>query len=94
MGLINLDKIPGIWKRAYLLLCLWYLINYSVGAILKWKLDYPSGYIFWNALYLYEALVVLIIAVLFYSHFLSQFNLYIQVVGHLLGVMGFLADEK
>jgi two-component system LytT family sensor kinase len=89
VGLINLDKIPGIWKRAYLLLCLWYLINYSVGAILKWKLDYPSGYIFWNALYLYEALVVLIIVVLFYSHFLFQFKLYIQVAGHLLGVMAF-----
>lgn len=89
MSLINLDKIPGIWKRAYLLLCLWYLINYSVGAILKWKLDYPSGYIFWNALYLYEALIVLIIVVLFYSHFLFRFKLYIQVAGHLLGVMTF-----
>jgi two-component system, LytTR family, sensor kinase len=87
--LINLDKIPPIWKRAYLLLCLWYLINYSVGAILKWELDYKSGSIFWNALYLYEALCILIIGVLFYSHFLFQFKLFVQVAGHLVGVVAF-----
>lgn len=83
------DQIPRIWKRAYLLLCLWYLINYAVGAVLKWKLDLPSSYVFWNGLYLYEALCVLIILILFYSHFLFQFKLYIQVVGHLAGVMVF-----
>jgi sensor histidine kinase YesM len=90
---INIDKIPPIWKRAYFLLCLWYLINYAVGAFLKWQLDYPysasSYYIFWNALYLYEALCILIIGVLVYSHFLIQFNTYIQIIGHLLGVMVF-----
>ncbi|MBL7833361.1 MAG: histidine kinase [Cyclobacteriaceae bacterium] len=88
------DQIPRIWKRAYLLLCLWYLINYTVGAVLKWKIDLPtnysySSYVFWNGLYLYEALCVLIILILFYSHFLFQFRLYIQVVGHVAGVITF-----
>lgn len=88
------DQIPRIWKRAYLLLCLWYLINYTVGAVLKWKIDLPSNYsyssyVFWNGLYLYEALCVLIILILFYSHFLFQFRLYIQVVGHVAGVITF-----
>ncbi|HET9055000.1 MAG TPA: histidine kinase, partial [Cyclobacteriaceae bacterium] len=88
------DQIPRIWKRAYLLLCLWYFINYTVGALLRWKLDLPSnielsGYVFWNGLYLYEALCVLMILILFYSHFLFQFKLYIQVVGHLAGVIVF-----
>lgn len=87
------EQIPRIWKRAYLLLCLWYLINYAVGAALKWKLDTPSNfdssYVFWNGLYLYEALCVLMILVLFYSHFLFQFRLVVQVVGHLLGVVVF-----
>jgi two-component system, LytTR family, sensor kinase len=87
--LINLDKIPAIWKRAYLLLCLWYLINYSIGAIVRWKLDYQTGIVFWNALYLFEALCVLIIGVLAYSHLLFQFRLVVQVVGHLLGVIVF-----
>lgn len=87
------DQIPRIWKRAYLLLCLWYLISYAVGAALKWKLDLPSSYdssyVFWNGLYLYEALCVLIILILFYSHFLFQFKLYLQVVGHVAGVITF-----
>lgn len=83
------DQIPRIWKRAYLLLCLWYLITYTVGAALKWKLDLPSSYVFWNGLYLYEALCVLMILILFYSHFLFQFRLVVQVVGHLIGVVVF-----
>jgi two-component system LytT family sensor kinase len=87
--LINLEKIPQVWKRAYLLLCFWYLINYAVGAALKWELDLPSDYVFWNALYLYEALCVLMIGIFFYSHFLFQFKSYVQVIGHILGVMVF-----
>jgi signal transduction histidine kinase len=89
--LIRLDNIPIIWKRAYLLLCLWYFVNYAVGAFLKWWLDNPFEYtyIFWNALYLYEALCVLIIGVLLYSQFLFQFKLYVQVVGHIIGVFIF-----
>ncbi|TXH27066.1 MAG: hypothetical protein E6Q96_06950 [Cyclobacteriaceae bacterium] len=85
------DQIPRIWKRAYLLLCLWFLINYTMGAVLKWKLDMPSSYdyIFWNGLYLYEALCVLMILILFYSHFLFQFRFYIQLVGHIIGVVIF-----
>lgn len=85
------DQIPRIWKRAYLLLCLWYLINYTVGAVLKWKLDLPSidDYVFWNGLYLYEALCVLIILILFYSHFLFQFKRYLQVIGHIAGLTVF-----
>jgi sensor histidine kinase YesM len=78
-----------LWKRAYLLLCLWYLINYAVGAFLKWRLDSPFDFIFWNALYLYEALCVLIVAVLLYSQFLFQFKMYIQVIGHVVGVLVF-----
>jgi len=88
------DQIPRIWKRAYLLLCGWYLINYAVGALLKWKLDLPSnfdvsGYVFWNGLYLYEALCVLMILILFYSHFLFQFKFYVQVIGQIAGVVVF-----
>ncbi len=83
------DQIPRIWKRAYLLLCLWYLINYAVGAVLRWNLDSPKEYVFWNGLYLYEAPCVLIILIFFYSHFLFQFKLYIQVVGQIAGVIIF-----
>jgi two-component system, LytTR family, sensor kinase len=81
-----IEDIPRIWKRAYLLLCFWYLLNYTVGTILEWRLENPHTYIFWNALYLFEALCLLIIAIFFYCNFLFKFNVYIQIAGHVVGV--------
>ena len=81
------DNIPKVWKRAYLLLCFWYAINYSVGTFLEWKLETPHTYIFWNALYLLEAHCILMIAIFFYCNWLFRYNVYIQVAGHVLGVI-------
>jgi len=86
-GLNFFEDIPRIWKRAYLLLCLWYAINYAVGTIIEYKLENPNTYIFWNALYLFEALCVLIIGIFFYSNWLFSFSVYFQVAGHVVGVM-------
>jgi two-component system LytT family sensor kinase len=82
-----IDDIPRIWKRAYLLLCFWYAVSYSTGAYLKWKLDIHQDYVFWNALYLFEALCILIIIIFFYCNLLFKYNIYIQVTGHAAGVM-------
>ena len=70
-----------------MLLCFWYAMNYAVGTILEYKLDNPNTYIFWNALYLFEAHIILIVAIFFYSNWLFKFSIYIQVAGHALGVM-------
>ncbi|HYF68615.1 MAG TPA: histidine kinase [Ohtaekwangia sp.] len=82
-----LDEIPRIWKRAYLLLCLWFAANYAAGTLIEWRLDNPHTYIFWNALYLFEALAVLIIVIFYYSDFLFRFSVYIQIAGHFIGAM-------
>lgn len=82
-----LEDIPRIWKRAYLLLCLWYAINYGVGTLIEYKLENPNTYIFWNALSLFEALCVLIIGIFFYCNWLFKFSVYFQVAGHVVGVM-------
>jgi len=87
LGLKFLDDIPRIWKRAYLLLCTWFALNYAVGTFIEWRLENPNSYIFWNALYLFEALGLLIIGIFFYSNWLFQFSIYIQVVGHFAGAM-------
>ena len=84
------ENIPRIWKRAYLLLCLWYAINYTVGTLVQWRFhDTPpvSYYLFENALILFEALCILIVLIFFYSNWLFQFNIYLQVAGHTMGVM-------
>lgn len=81
------DDIPKVWKRAYLLLCFWYALNYAVGTVLAYQIDTPYTYIFWNALYLFEALAILIILIFFYCNWLFRYNVYIQVTGHVVGVM-------
>ncbi len=80
-----LEDIPRIWKKAYLWLCFWYAINYGVGTFIEWELNTPHTYIFWNALYLFEALCLLIIGIFFYSNWLFQFSIYVQVAGHAIG---------
>jgi two-component system, LytTR family, sensor kinase len=82
-----IDDIPRVWKRAYLLLCFWFAINYFVGTFLEWKLETPNTYIFSIALYLFEALCLLIVAIFFYCNFLFKYNIYLQVAGHAIGVM-------
>ena len=58
------DRIPRIWKTAYLLICLWYLFNYVVSALFQWQLfETYNDEVFWNTLYLYEALCVAIIII-------------------------------
>jgi len=86
-GLKIIENIPRIWKWAYLVLCLWYAMNYAVGTIIEWKLENPNTYIFWNALYLFEALCVLIIGILLYANWLFKFSVYVQVTGHIAGAM-------
>lgn len=86
---VNLDRIPSIWKKAYLILCLWYAINFAVSTVLEWKLETPFTYIFWNSLYLFEALCVLIVLIMLYSDFLFKLNIYVQIAGHLTGAMVF-----
>lgn len=73
-----------------MLLCLWYALNYTVGAIIEWQVDSnppTSYYIFENALILFEALCILIVLIFFYCNWLFQFNIYLQVAGHTAGVV-------
>jgi sensor histidine kinase YesM len=58
-----------------------------VGTFLEWRLETPYTYIFWNALYLFEALCILIIGIFFYANWLFRFSVYFQVAGHFIGAM-------
>lgn len=82
-----LEDIPRIYKKAYLLLCLWFAVNYGVGTLIEWQLENPHTYVFWRAFNLFEALCILIIGIFFYSNFLFRFSVYIQVIGHFMGAM-------
>lgn len=83
------DNIPGIWKRAYLLICIWYAINFAISTFFEWKLKRPFSYVLWNGLYLWEALCVLIILIFLWTHWLFRFRPVIQIVGHAIGIVSF-----
>ncbi len=84
-----LDNVPKIWKRAYLLMCLWYAANFAISTFFEWKLKRPFSYVFWNGLYLWEALCVLIILIFLYSRWLFRFRPITQIIGHSLGIVTF-----
>jgi hypothetical protein len=86
-GLKFIDDIPKIWKRAFLLLCFWYALNYGIGSFIKYKLELPEDFILWNALYLFEALCIMIVVIFFYCNLVFRYSIYIQVAGHVLGVL-------
>ncbi|MBS1975998.1 MAG: histidine kinase [Bacteroidetes bacterium] len=83
------ENIPGIWKKAYLLMCLWYAINFAISTFFEWKLARPFNYVLWNGLYLWEALCVLIILIFLFSHWLNRFSQLVQIAGHALGIVTF-----
>src|SRR5688572_31951262 len=89
MPIRSVENIPKIWTRAYLLICLWYAINFALSAFFEWKLFRPFPYVLWGGFFLLEALCLLIIAIFLYSHWLSKFHYYAQIVGHLAGIVVF-----
>jgi two-component system LytT family sensor kinase len=89
MALKVVDNIPKIWTRAYLLICIWYALNFALSAFFEWKLFRPFPYVLWGGFFLLEALCLLIILIFLYAHWLSRFHYYAQIVGHLAGIVAF-----
>ncbi|MBZ0245138.1 MAG: histidine kinase [Cyclobacteriaceae bacterium] len=84
-----IDNIPRVWRRAYMLICLWYAINFLISAIFEWKFVHPASYVFWNALFLYEALCISIILIFLWSHWLSRYKASFQISAHVFGILMF-----
>lgn len=84
-----INNIPKIWKRAYLVICLWYAVNFAISTFFEWKLKRPFTYVLWNGLYLWEALCILIILIFLWSHFLFRFRPAVQIIGHTVGIVSF-----
>jgi two-component system, LytTR family, sensor kinase len=60
-----------------------------VSTLLQYKFETPHTFVFWNTLYLFEALCVLIILIFLYARFLFNFKIYIQVIGHIAGATAY-----
>lgn len=84
-----LNRIPRIWKRAYLIICSWYALNFAVSTFFEWRFENPNAYVLWNGFFLFEALCLFIALIFVWSHFLARFNAPVQIGGHLGGIMVF-----
>jgi sensor histidine kinase YesM len=71
------------------LICLWYAVNFLISVIFEWKFVTPEAYVFWNGLFLYEALIVSILLIFFWSHWLARFKPTMQIAGHVVGILVF-----
>lgn len=80
-------SIPRVWRRAYLLICMWYTFNFTISSIMEWRLFSPhTTSPLWTGLYMLLALFIAIIIVFYYTDFLFQFKIPVQILGHLAGL--------
>ncbi len=79
-------QIPGKWVNAYLLIVLWYAINYIIGAISEYQIFSPYTYVLWNALYMFEIVCILVFLTFLWANLLFRYQVSVQVIGHLLGL--------
>jgi two-component system LytT family sensor kinase len=84
-----IERIPKIWKRAYLLICTWYAINFAASSFFEWKFVNPATYVLWSGFFLFEALCVFIILIFLWSHVLSRARPVVQIAGHIFGLIFF-----
>jgi len=83
------DSVPGIWKRAYLLICIWYAINFTISAVVEWRFVNPESYVLWTAFFLFESLCAFILLIFLWAHWLFNFRPAIQIAGHVSGIILF-----
>jgi sensor histidine kinase YesM len=86
--LTALERIPKIWKTAFLLICSWYALNYVISAIIEWQVERPYNLdALTNGFYLLEAVCISIALIFLYSNFLTRFRLSVQIAGHIGGLI-------
>jgi len=79
-------QIPRKWVNAYLLIILWYAINYIIGAVSEYQIFSPYTYVLWNGLYMYETVCILVFLTFLWANLLFRYKIPIQVAGHLFGL--------
>lgn len=83
-----IHKIPRVWRRAYLFICLWYAFHFSISSIIEWQMFSPHTTApLWTGLYMFEALCIAIIFVFLYADSLFRLRLELQIAGHIYGLI-------
>ncbi|MEQ8927604.1 MAG: histidine kinase [Fulvivirga sp.] len=84
------ERIPKIYKTAYLFICGWYAVNYLLSSLIEWQVFRPyNTSVLWNGLYMFEALCIFIALIFFYCEWLFRRNVVFQITGHTAGLFVF-----
>lgn len=82
------DKIPKVYKTAYVLICAWYALNYTISSIVEWQVNKPyNTSALWNGFYLFEAVCLMVLLTFLYAHWLFRYRVALQIVGHVSGLI-------
>jgi two-component system, LytTR family, sensor kinase len=85
-----IERIPKVYRTAYVLICSWYAVNYTLSSIIEWQVFRPyNTSVLWNGLYLLEALCIFIALIFLYAYWLVRYRLIFQIVGHVGGLIVF-----
>lgn len=83
-------QVPKVWRRAYLLICLWYAINFAISAVIEWRMFSPhTSAPLWTGIYMLQASCIATALIFFYTDFLFRYRIALQVAGHVGGLFVF-----
>jgi two-component system LytT family sensor kinase len=83
-----INRVPRVWRRAYLFICLWYAFHFIISSIIEWRMFSPhTTSPLWTGLYMFEALCIAVIFVFLYADSLFRMRLEVQIAGHINGLI-------
>lgn len=70
------------------MICGWYAFNFALSSIIEWQVFQPyNTSVLWNGLYMFEALCIFVALIFFYSYWLIQLKIPLQIAGHIIGLI-------
>lgn len=87
-----IPPIPFVWRKAYAIVCLWYLVNVFVSSFTTYYLFNPFQEEFLHGMVVFLFYMGYILVAWLWANFLFDKTITLQAVGHITGVLfAFLA---
>ncbi|MGB0523223.1 MAG: sensor histidine kinase [Flammeovirgaceae bacterium] len=87
-----LNQIPLVWRKAYGIVCLWYLVNVFISSFTTYYLFHPFQEEFVYGIFVFFFYMIYILIAWLWSNFLFDKTVGFQAIGHITGVLcAFLA---
>lgn len=81
------DSARHIWQKAYLLLCIWFAINFSIAIFVRYLTTSPFISTVYNGVAIFIILCLLIHPIWRWCTVVSRFTVPVQILGHIVGIV-------